>query len=53
MGLDESNGDKHQNEKHKPDQKDSKMKQKDQLFSTFSQIGVSVSKALLKGKEVN
>ena len=37
MGLEESDEDKH-------DQQDPKMKQKDQLFSTLSQMGMSISK---------
>ena len=37
IGLQESDGDKH-------DQQDPKMKQKDQLFSTLNQMGISISK---------
>ena len=44
MGLQESDGDKHQDEEHKHDQQDPKMKQKDQLFSTLNEMGMSISK---------
>ena len=44
MGLEESDGDKHQDEEDKHDQQDPKMKQKDQLFSTLNQMGMSISK---------
>ena len=44
MGLQESYGDKHQDEEDKHDQQDPKIKQKDQLFSTLNQMGMSISK---------
>ena len=44
VGLEESDGDKHQDGEDKHDQQDPKMKQKDQLFSTLSQMGMSISK---------
>ena len=64
MGLQESDGDKHQDEEDKHDQQDPKIKQKDQLFSTLNDMGMSISKmaqldtfgfqrALSKGKEDN
>ena len=64
MGLQESDGDKHQDEEHKHDQQDPKIKHKDQLFFTLNQMGMSISKiinltllafqkALSKGKQDN
>ena len=44
MDLEESDGDKHQDEEDKHDQQDPKIKQKDQLFSTLNQMGMSISK---------
>ena len=44
MGLEESDGDKHQDGENKHDQQDPKMKQKDQIFSTLNQMGMSISK---------
>ena len=44
MGLQESDGDRHQDEQDKHDQQDPKMKQKDQLFFTLNQIGMSILK---------
>ena len=44
MGLEESDGDIHQDEEDKHDQQNPKMKQKDQLFSTLNQMGMSISK---------
>ena len=44
MGLEESDEDKQQDEEHKHDQQDPKIKQKDQLFSTLNQMGMSISK---------
>ena len=44
MGLEESDGDKQQDEEDKHDQQDPKMKQKNQLFSTLNQMGMSISK---------
>ena len=43
MGLQESDGDRHQDEEDTHDQQDPKMKQKDQLFSTLNEIGMSIS----------
>ena len=45
-GLDESDGDKHQDEQDKHDQQDPKTKQKDQLLSTLNQMEVSISKMM-------
>ena len=64
MGLQESDGDKHQDGEDKHDQQNPKIKQKDQLFSTQNQMGMSISKmaqldtlglqkAQSKGKEAN
>ena len=44
MGLQESDGDKYQDGEDKHDQQDPKIKQKDQLFSTLNQMGMSISK---------
>ena len=44
IGLEESDGDKHQDGEDKHDQQDPKMKQKDQLFSTLNQMGMSILK---------
>ena len=44
MGLQESDGDRHQDEEDKHDQQESKIKHKDQLFSTPNQMGMSISK---------
>ena len=44
MGLEESDGDKHQDEEDKHDQQNPKIKQKDQLFSTLNEMGMSISK---------
>ena len=44
IGLEEPDGDKQQDEEDKHDQQDPKMKQKDQLFSTPNQMGMSISK---------
>ena len=44
MGLEESDEDKHQDDKDKHDQQDPKMKQKVQLFSTLNQMEMSISK---------
>ena len=44
MGLEESNGNKHQNEENKLDEQEPKMKQKGQLFSTLNQMGTWISK---------
>ena len=42
--MEESGGVKHQVEEDKHDQQDPKIKQKDQLFSTLNQMGMSISK---------
>ena len=44
MGLEESDGDKHHDEEDKHDQHNPKIKQKDQLFSTLNEMGMSISK---------
>ena len=44
MGLEESDEDKQQDEEDKHDQNDPKMKQKDQLFFTPNQMGMSILK---------
>ena len=44
MGLEEPDEDKQQDEEDKHDQQNPKMKQKDQLFSTLNQMGMSISK---------
>ena len=46
IGLDESDGGKHQDEQDKHDQQDPKTKQKGQLLLTLNQMDVSISKMM-------
>ena len=44
IGLEKLDEEKHQNEENKHSQQDLKMKQKDQLFSTLNEMGMSIKK---------
>ena len=44
IDLEESDGDKHQDGEDKHDQQNPKIKQKNQLFSTLSEMRMSISK---------
>ena len=48
MGLEESGGDKHQDEEDKHDQQNPKIKQKDQLFSTLHSLKILDIRNFLK-----